>query len=76
MKVWTHLQAILHAVGVKYDLLKVQDVSSRITPYLIPVSGFWPELVDPITLNLDGNVKQLWALAAAMYFQNPERALL
>jgi hypothetical protein len=76
MKVWTHEQALLHAAARKHQLYEAQAITSRITAFILPKEGLFPELVDPDTYDLQGNARQLWAMAAYLYFQNPDQALL
>jgi glycogen debranching enzyme len=76
MKVWTHEQALLNAAAKKHQLSEAQDITTRIAAFIFPQEGIFPELIDPDTHDPHGNLKQLWAMAAYLYFQNPEQALL
>jgi hypothetical protein len=76
MKVWTHEQALLHAAAKKHELYRSQEVARKITSFIFPQEDIFPELIDPGTLEPDGNICQLWAMGAYLYFQSPERALL
>lgn len=74
--VWTHEQAVIHAVGRKYGLQHVQDVARRVVGYFKPDEEIFPELVSVTTGKPAGNLLQLWSVRAYQYFQNPENALL
>ena len=76
MKVWTHEQALMNAAARKHNLYEAESITRRIEPFIIPQAGVFPELVNPDTLQLDGNIKQLWAMGAYLYFQKPDQALL
>lgn len=76
MGVWTHEQALLNAAARLHNLNEVEDVTRRIEPFIIPKDGIFPELLDADTLQPCGNLKQLWAMGAYLYFQNPEKSLL
>jgi glycogen debranching enzyme len=76
MNIWTHEQALLHAAARKHKLPEAQDITSRITAFIFPKEGIFHELIDPDAYDPQGNPKQLWAMAAYLYFQNPEQALL
>jgi glycogen debranching enzyme len=74
--VWTHEQALLDAAAKKHHLERADRVADRVVPYIHPVDGIFPELIDAETGEPAGNRLQLWAMGAYLYFQNPERALL
>lgn len=78
MGIWIHEQALLHAAALQHGLSRSAAVTQRIVPYIDPSAGFFPEALDPQSLQLmkGVNPKQLWAIAAYLYFQDPNRALL
>lgn len=76
MKVWTHEQALLNASARKHQLYEAETVTHRIEPFIIPKDNVFPEMINPDTLQPDGNIKQLWAMGAYLYFQNPDQAFL
>lgn len=76
MGVWTHEQALLHAAAKLNNLGHAQEVARCIIPFLDPRNDFYPEVLDGENFSLRGNAKQLWAMGAYLYFQNPEAALL
>lgn len=76
MKVWTHEQALLNAAAGKHQLHDADEITSRITSFIFPKEDIFPELIDPDSFMPDGNIKQLWAMGASLYFQDPNQALL
>lgn len=78
MGVWVHEQALLHAAALRYGLSRPAAVARRVVPYIDPSAGFFPEVLDSQSLQLmnNANPRQLWAMAAFLYFQNPNQALL
>lgn len=76
MQVWTHEQALLNAAARKHNLYEAEAVTRRIQPFIKPEQGIFPEIINPVTLQPDGNMKQLWAMGAYLYFQNSKHALL
>lgn len=76
MQVWPHQQALLNAAALKFGLFEAADVTRRVTPFFVPKLGIFPECIDPNTLQPSGNIKQLWAIKAYLYFLHPERSQL
>lgn len=76
MKVWTHEQALLSAAGAKQDLADPIEITRRVRPFIVPSEVIFPETIDPDTGQPYGNIEQLWAMGAELYFDRPERALL
>jgi len=76
MGVWTHEQAQLHAAAELQNLGHAQEVTRLILPFIDPKKDFFPEVLDAQNFSPTGNKKQLWAIGAYLYFQNPKAALL
>ena len=76
MQIWTHSQAIMHVGARRYGLGHAEAVTQRITQFIDRNTGDYPELVNASTYDLNGNLQQLWAMAADAYFLSPERSFL
>lgn len=76
MEIWTHEQALLNAAARRHGLTEPEEITRRIEPFIMPDHDIFPELVNPDGFQIDGNRKQLWAIGAYFYFNNPERSLI
>jgi len=76
--VWTHMAAIYHAVGARYDLSRVRSVAARTKGYINPSHPKHPfsELLDAESFEPAGNGLQYWTIRMYQYFQDPARHLL
>lgn len=76
MGVWSHEQALLNAAARKYGLRWAEAVTRRIINHIKPSQGYFPEVLDAETFESRGNNRQLWTMAAYVYFADPEEVLL
>lgn len=76
MGVWSHEQALLNAAATKHGLSHAQDTTQRIVDYIDPAASHYPEVLNPDNFKSEGNNRQLWSMAAYIYFASPFTALL
>lgn len=76
MKVWVHSQAELHAAARLHGLKDAESVTERVRTFIDRDSGDYPELVDPNTYDLCGNLRQLWVMGADLYFLSPNTSYI
>jgi len=72
VSIWPFEQALIHQAAVKFNLVEVKEVSTRIYGFLESVSSF-PELVEcsksePDACKAGDENTQLWTVAAYLYF--------
>ncbi len=75
-KVWVHSQAELHAAARLHGLRNATEVTERVRAFIDRNRGDYPELVDPDTYDLCGNLRQLWVMGADLYFLSPETSYI
>lgn len=75
MGVWSHEQALLHEAAIKHGMHRAAAVTKQITAYFDPEKRIYPELLNGDTLKPEGNIRQLWAMGAYLYFLKPGQSL-
>jgi hypothetical protein len=60
MNVWVHSQAELNAAAQLHGLTDAAKITQRIRLFIDRDNGDYPEMVDPETYNLCGNIRQLF----------------
>lgn len=74
--VWVHSQAELHAAAKLHGLSQAEKITERVREFIDRNGNAYPEIIDPETYDLKGNIKQLWVMGADLYFINPSNSFI